>query len=954
MTLGLIESRVPDQQFSPLVRNVDAPPSSRPLDRSDHVESVVDASNKTALKGRGRSRSPVPRLSAHSRSKSAPRTVQRTSSLRTWSPSRIFNRSGTDGSQRDMSRAFAAETINDALPKQDIPKSSPLKTPASRMSSTGNDSLITGKGKMRRKMEPLSDVMPPSPPSAAAPATVGSVDGGPLFKVDLSKPTNRKQEAGNKRNTGNRKTKPSSRNVETNVQEMPGMMPPHLQPQAPLAARRVEVSSHQQAPGSIPPHFQPQAPAFDNSAPIAPESLPQEHRSSPMDMDTDTGLGEFCFSIGDIGTKSKRRPAKIGSRAHTKRSSEKHALNAAVHTAAKPATGNEPLGPRTAIEIEHIKTLEENARKLLICKDYKNAISWYSKAIASFSALGPDLFSGDALAALLFGRSNGYLSIRAAEAAILDCNVALKHVSALSQPSSLDINRGPILRASVHICMARALFMAGKTNEASSEFEKAVATGEQVMTLCSTCHTLGESAMIKARLSEIMTDGVLGIQEVARLNEAIVKLSSIKLPSLHHGRPCLDDRKRFVEALSWVKTALLLAPCCVYLHETKVALLVSLRRWHEVAGHCERLAVGALLIEGVSKPDIEARKMFLETPAVKELDALFFGDPKEEDFIIHNLKAAEKKLPSKATAEAFLRLPRTLMRAYLRSLRLEERYAPEEAAIKALQSLLDSKKDSNYDDTDFTWLSEEKSKLDRTRLCRDRGDQLLKEGSYDMAAAQDAACLKIDAESELVGLDGGGGRLHAVLHCNRAACFMALSRYEEAVNECSSALRIHMRYMKAIMRRARCFQRLYRWEEAAQDYTKYLDLVNEVKTTPQSSALLMTQCYFELPEKVSNEDILQVEDELRGARREVERKAKAAREDHDAREHRRRFLMIVVGIVIIGKHQAGFATGTLSVTKMEPSTTRSATTMGPNAAHGNHKAGRTFEEHPRRVEGFPR
>jgi tetratricopeptide (TPR) repeat protein len=611
-----------------------------------------------------------------------------------------------------------------------------------------------------------------------------------------------------------------------------------------------------------------------------------------MDMDSDTGLSEFCFSIGDIGTKSKRRPTKIGSRAHTKRPSEKphhvDALNAAVHTAATPATCNEPLGPRKAMEIEHIKTLELNARKLLNGKDYKNSVSWYSKAIAAFSALGPDLFSGDALAALLFGRSKAYLSIRAAEAAVLDCSNALRHVSALSQPSSLDINKGPILLASVHIHMARALCMAGKTNEASSEFEKAVATAEKVMTLCTTCHVLSEPAMIKAKLSEIMTDGVLGIQEVSRLNEAIVKLSSIKLPSLQHGRPCLDDRKRFVEALSWVKTALLLAPCCVYLHETKVALLVSLRRWHEVAGHCERLAVGALLIEGVSKPDIEARKLLFETPAVKELDALFFGDPKDEDFIIHNLKAAEKSLPSKAAAEALLRLPRTLMRAYLRSLRLEERYAPEEAAIKALQSLLDSTKDSNYGATEFSWLSEEKNKLVRTRACRDRGDQLFKEGSYDMAAAQYAACLKIDSERELVGLDGGGGRLHAVLHCNRAACFMALSRYEEAVNECSSALRIHKRYMKAIMRRARCFQRLHRWEEAAQDYTKYLDLVNETKTTPQSSALLMTQCFFDGPEKVSNEDILQVEDELRGARREVERKAKAAREDHDAREHRRR------------------------------------------------------------------
>ncbi|CAK8537494.1 unnamed protein product [Lathyrus sativus] len=59
---------------------------------------------------------------------------------------------------------------------------------------------------------------------------------------------------------------------------------------------------------------------------------------------------------------------------------------------------------------------------------------------------------------------------------------------------------------------------------------------------------------------------------------------------------------------------------------------------------------------------------------------------------------------------------------------------------------------------------------------------------------------------------------NSVLLCNRAACRSKLAQYENAIEDCDSALTLHPSYSKARLRRAYCNAKLERWEVAIQDY----------------------------------------------------------------------------------------------------------------------------------------
>jgi FK506-binding protein 4/5 len=116
-----------------------------------------------------------------------------------------------------------------------------------------------------------------------------------------------------------------------------------------------------------------------------------------------------------------------------------------------------------------------------------------------------------------------------------------------------------------------------------------------------------------------------------------------------------------------------------------------------------------------------------------------------------------------------------------------------------------SKQKGSGGQVSLAWLSDERDKLRRTMSRKEQGDTLFRIGDYEQAAERYGQCLTIDNGSLLYNpnaleIEDSGGRLHAVLHCNRTACLMALKRYREAVKECTAALRIHTHYMKAMLR----------------------------------------------------------------------------------------------------------------------------------------------------------
>ncbi|KAI8108681.1 hypothetical protein M9435_005098 [Picochlorum sp. BPE23] len=67
----------------------------------------------------------------------------------------------------------------------------------------------------------------------------------------------------------------------------------------------------------------------------------------------------------------------------------------------------------------------------------------------------------------------------------------------------------------------------------------------------------------------------------------------------------------------------------------------------------------------------------------------------------------------------------------------------------------------------------------------------------------------------------------ALIHNNKAACFMVKKQYKEAVEECSVALKSQPEYVKALVRRAKAFEQMKKYKDALVDLQKASSLGHE-------------------------------------------------------------------------------------------------------------------------------
>ncbi|PAN29701.1 hypothetical protein PAHAL_5G245100 [Panicum hallii] len=98
--------------------------------------------------------------------------------------------------------------------------------------------------------------------------------------------------------------------------------------------------------------------------------------------------------------------------------------------------------------------------------------------------------------------------------------------------------------------------------------------------------------------------------------------------------------------------------------------------------------------------------------------------------------------------------------------------------------------------------------LNNVRLvakARTQGNDLFKAAKFSDASIAYGEGLKYDP-------------LNSVLHCNRAACWSKLEKWERAVDDCNEALRIQPNYTKALLRRAASYAKLERWADCVRDY----------------------------------------------------------------------------------------------------------------------------------------
>jgi tetratricopeptide (TPR) repeat protein len=510
--------------------------------------------------------------------------------------------------------------------------------------------------------------------------------------------------------------------------------------------------------------------------------------------------------------------------------------------------------PVMSEKLEKLTKLREQGKASYNKKAFQQSIVSNTEGIRLFLEGSGQNPSRDFLAILYSNRAAALMMVGAFEAVVNDCRKALEIVS---DPATMEVsaNATPLLKTRLHERIARAHLRLGLVEEADKEFGNAIG----LCTILESSIATEQDTECRSKLYHITTQSTLGLSEVNRLREILAKIAQFN----EHNAQRVLERQRIstIDALSDVTMALSIATGCNDLHRMKVNLLADLKRFREVIYHSERLAAATVLFDGCFVGDLAPKSPIAAPTAAKYLRSDFFDNAKED-----SIDEFERMLSSKAAGEAVLRLPHNMIPLYMRSLRLEERNSVAEVCLQTLEQFVsDSVGRTGREGLNglSSWLPIEKARLFRTMAGRSLGDEFYGDGEYEKALEQYAACLLVDFEGNQFAHGAGeGGKLHAILHCNRAACFMALKKNSEALIECTAALRIHSGYMKAKWRRARCYSRLKRFEEAVEEYKGWLEMVRQAKIDPNSFSSIIRPCIFEGPHTINEKDVDVVKQEL--------------------------------------------------------------------------------------------
>ncbi|XP_054029678.1 mitochondrial import receptor subunit TOM34 [Dryobates pubescens] len=107
---------------------------------------------------------------------------------------------------------------------------------------------------------------------------------------------------------------------------------------------------------------------------------------------------------------------------------------------------------------------------------------------------------------------------------------------------------------------------------------------------------------------------------------------------------------------------------------------------------------------------------------------------------------------------------------------------------------------------------------ERARTLKEEGNELVKKGNHKKAVEKYSESLKLNQE--------------CATYTNRALCYLTLKQYKEAVQDCTEALRLDPKNVKALYRRAQALKEL-------KDYKSSIaDIKSLLKTEPKNTAAL--------------------------------------------------------------------------------------------------------------------
>jgi DnaJ-class molecular chaperone with C-terminal Zn finger domain len=639
----------------------------------------------------------------------------------------------------------------------------------------------------------------------------------------------------------------------------------------------------------------------------------KHNETNPVYSEGNGGLNGLSFNIGIGGTKT---PSRKGVRGH-KLPNRYGKVGGSPSGARRNYVQPNPFPfspPKSEAQIaaeqeqlqrrQEVTRLREMAKTFYTEKKYRESVLGYTKAIIvhtkNFTSMPSPLVrteDSEILASMYGNRAAGLMMLGAYKACAKDCEKSLRFLADYN-PLSLDLkdrekltsyiktDGGLTYMTKFFARMGRAQMKAGILDEAESTFDHtirisnaALACHEKIVKYAVHNNILIPHKMQKMSekvINQCLTDATLSKTDIVRVREYSKYIQ--KQGGVRRAVNTSIAQNNNPHLLQYVDKILQITPTDERMQDSKVICLASMKKWRDIINYCEVLGCKNALYDGVFSHDL------IECNPHKGVSS---ASKITQNGLLDALEKGKVNCTAEQAAEVSIRLPNTVVKMYVRALRLEEKYKEGEAVLAALDNLAKAtdpiwSPNKKSHKARYHWLATEKEKFRSTMYEKSRGDSLYREGKYKEAAACYARVMTIDSEvsaysnSNVCEMDTMGGRLHAVLLCNRAACLIGLKRYDEAAKECTAALKIERGYMKAILRRARCYNRLERYEESISEYNRWFFAVKEAKRNPNFST--SDECPFDRAADISDGDLQKVMSELSNVK---DRKSAA---EHKARQ----------------------------------------------------------------------
>merc|ERR1712166_166087 len=142
-------------------------------------------------------------------------------------------------------------------------------------------------------------------------------------------------------------------------------------------------------------------------------------------------------------------------------------------------------------------------------------------------------------------------------------------------------------------------------------------------------------------------------------------------------------------------------------------------------------------------------------------------------------------------------------------------------------------------------------RVGKAAALKEEGNKLYKAKNYNRAISKYS-----DGVACRVSQMGDNSELQLALLGNRAACYMMVSKFEEALSDCEAALLVDNSCIKALLRSGKCNLRLGKLKEAEQSYMSVKALEPRNKTLkPDLKVLRSVQMRFDRAKMFHEQDL---------------------------------------------------------------------------------------------------